>query len=64
MAVPLPLPLPPLLLLPVLRLQLLEAGQLFFLQGQIPLFLLLQEHVSSVAAVQGGALQLNVTVPL
>jgi len=68
--VPLPLPLPALLLLPVLRLQLVEAGQLLSLQGQRPLFLLLQEHVPSVAAGQGGPLcqrgplQLDVTVLL
>lgn len=70
LAVPLPLLLPALLLLPVLRLQLVEAGKLFSLQGQSPLLLLLQQHVPSVAAGQGcplcqrGPLQLNVTVLL
>lgn len=68
LAVPLPLPLPALLLLPVLRLQLVEAGQLLSLQGQITLLLLLQQHVPSVATWLGGTLrqrcplQLDVTV--
>lgn len=70
LAVPLPLLLPALLLLPMLRLQLVEAGQLFPLQGQVTLLLLLQQHVPSVAAGLGGALrqrrplQLDVTVLL
>lgn len=70
LVVPLSLPFPALLLLPVLRLQLVEAGQLFSLQGQSPLLLLLQEDVPSVTAGHGGPLcqrgplQLNVTVLL
>ena len=65
-----PLLLPALLLVPVLRLELVKTGQLFSLQGQSPLLLLLQEHVPPVAAGQGGPLrqgrplQLNVTVLL
>lgn len=62
--VPLPLPLPALLLLPVLRLHLVEGGQLFPLQGQRALLLLLQEPVPFVAAGQGEPLQLHVAVPL
>lgn len=48
----------------------MEAGQLLPLQGQRPLFLLLQEHVATVTAgeggtlSEGGALQLDVAVLL
>lgn len=62
--VPLPLSLPALLLLPVLGLHLVEGGQLFPLQGQRALLLLLQEPVPFVAPGQGGPLQLHVAVPL
>ena len=55
--VPLPLLLPALLLQPVLRLQLVEAGQLLALQGQRALLLLLQQDVAAVAARQRGALR-------
>ena len=55
--VPLPLLLPALLLQPVLRLQLVEAGQLLPLQGQRALLLLLEQDVAAVAARQRGALR-------
>lgn len=64
--VPLPLSLPALLLLAVLRLHLVEGGQLLPLQGQRALLLLLQQSVAFVAPGQGGPLQLQlpVAVPL